>query len=131
MCLEYNNQIESSQASELCQSKDGKLPLPKDEKENADYLIAFKTMFLEVKFPKSVEKRVALDLDDTKSEGQFCTSSTGKLVEWLNWKEGEPSNSGEDFVNMYVFNKVNDGKWNDAVKSYPVHVFCEYEPKSK
>ena len=78
---------------------------------------------------KSEEKRVALDLDDTKSEGKFCSTSTEESVKWLNWKKGEPSNSGEYFVNMYVFNKVNDGKWNDWKGSYPVHVFCEYEPK--
>ena len=122
--MEYNNQTESSKASELCREKDGKLPLPEDEKENADYLNAFKKMFL----INSEEERVALDLNHTKSEGEFRTS-TGKSVKWLNWKKGEPSNSGEDFVNMYVFNKVNDGKWNDWKGSYPVHVFCEYEPK--
>ena len=124
MCLEYNNQTESSKASERCRDKNGKLPLPEDEKENADYLNAFKKMFL----INSEEERVALDLNYTKSEGEFRTS-TGKSVKWLNWKKGEPSNSGEYFVNMYVFNKVNDGKWNDWKGSYRVHVFCEYEPK--
>ena len=126
MCLEHINKTEGCKASQLCDSKDGKLPLPENEKENAEYLNAFEDMLQ--KRNETEETRVALDLGDVKSEGEYATSK-GKSVKWFNWKNGEPSRGGEHYVNMYVnFNKVNDGKWNDRIGSYKVHVFCEHEP---
>ena len=69
---------------------------------------------------------VVLDVNDVDSEGNF-TSSTGKSVEWFNWREGEPNNQGgEHYVDMYVSEAVSAGEWNDIPDWFVLDVFCEF-----
>ena len=150
--MEYIGQNAIFQASSLCGSKQGKLPLPTNQKENDDYVNAFITVLK--KIGKPTNAIIPLDVNDIVTEGNFVTS-TGQPVEWFNWREGEPNNFGlnEDHVEMIIFedkftesdffkelkesennlDESSSGKWNDtpgnAVSSYvgQVAVFCEYD----
>ena len=124
-------QIAISEASSLCSSTQGKLPLPTNQKENDDYLNAFRTMLKEM---EELNEYVVLDANDFKSEGNFV-SSTGKPIEWSNWREGEPNNQGgEHYVGMYVTYRVQhvseialSGKWNDIPDWFVLDIFCEFD----
>ena len=115
-------QIAISEASSLCSSTQGKLPLPTNQKENDDYLNAFRTMLKEM---EELNEYVVLDANDFKTEGNFV-SSTGKPIEWFNWKTGPPDNYGnQDRVHMSI---IPPGKWNVIRGNSNIYVFCEYQP---
>jgi len=126
VCLQFVGKYGVSDASSVCRSKQGKLPLPKNQRENEDYMNAFRTMLKE---RGELSRFVALDANDVDSEGNF-TSSTGKSVEWFNWREGEPNNQGDEhYVFMYVSEELNlfsAGEWNDIPDSFDLGVFCEF-----
>ena len=74
-----------------------------------------------------LDNYVVLDANDVESEGNF-TSSTGKSVEWFNWREGEPNNQGgEHHVDMYVSETASAGKWNDVPDWFAHDIVCEYD----
>ena len=74
-----------------------------------------------------LDKYVVLDANDVENEGNF-TSSTGKSVEWFNWRKGEPNNQdGENHVEMYVSETALAGKWNDIPDWFAQDVVCEYD----
>ena len=153
VCLEFEGLHSISEAASLCSSKQGKLPLPTNQKENDDYVIAFITVLTKIGLPRN-GAGIPLDLNDIVSEGNFVTS-TGKAVEWFNWREGEPNNSDfiEDYVEMFIFDdsfteteiltelssdlliqiasvpifESSSGKWNVNTRNWQVEVFCEYD----
>ena len=159
VCLEFVGRNNISEAASLCSSKQGKLPLPKNQKENDDYVHAFITVLAKMGDPTHAwirygVSKIALDLNDIDSEGNFV-SSTGKPVEWFNWGARGPNNSNlnEDHVEMVIFDdnftesdlfkefasdvfiqqiasvdfESLSGKWNDKTGSWQVDVFCEYD----
>ena len=98
--------------------------MPKNLRENEDYLNAFRTMLSK---RGELTEYVPLDLNDLNWEGYFVTS-TGKPVEWFNWQPSQPNNyRNED----YVYMRGNDGQWNDISaekrSDFPAYitVFCE------
>ena len=154
VCLEFIGENKISGASSLCDSKQGKLPLPTNEQENADYLNAFITVLKELGQKRNT--MVVLDANDVKSEENFVTS-TGNPVEWFNWKEGSGKNVHADYVVMFVLDEnftdsvylqyiklvgwldqSASGEWmnlkenavtHQAIKGIPVNpivVFCEH-----
>ena len=71
-------------------------------KENADLLAYF------VSKKERTQHNLALDLNDVKTEGEFI-SSTGGKVNFTNWHSKTPNNESDDldYVTMY-----SDGLWN-------------------
>ena len=130
VCLEFVGRAPIFAASHLCSSSHGKLPLPTNQKENDDYLWAFRIVLWEAGKLEG-PLIVVLDVNDDNGEGNF-TTSTGEPVEWFNWRKGQPDNhnNNEDYVHMDVHeNVVEPGKWNDVQGSYlkDYDIFCEYE----
>ena len=126
VCLEYIGRNRIPEALSLCNSKQGRLPLPTNQKENDDYLKAFISMLK--KLGKTINTHVPLDANDVGYEGKF-TTSTGEPVEWFNWGKNQPDNyDNEKFVHMYVQeNSAEPGKWNDIDGNYANDVFCKYD----
>ncbi|XP_071488572.1 echinoidin-like [Diadema antillarum] len=74
------------------------------------------------------DERLWLGLTDFKQEG-FWVWSDGTLVDYANWREGEPNNDrgNEDYTQMTV--EINhEGKWvdvTDAHNDYITHFICK------
>merc|ERR1712131_208487 len=129
VCLQFVGKHKISDASSVCRSKQGKLPLPTNQKENDDYLNAFVNMLKAIGETRNT--KVPLDVNDLVSEGHFVTY-TGKTVEWFNWSYNRPDNHhNEDYVHMYVhMNDSNGGRWNDLrvlSGDDQISIFCEYD----
>ncbi|MFL3007175.1 MAG: lectin-like protein, partial [Candidatus Neomarinimicrobiota bacterium] len=72
-----------------------------------------------------IESGVWIGLTDEFEEGNWQWV-TGEPVNFTNWVDGEPNNSGglEHYAEMYPFS----GEWNDAAHDFANRVLIEYIP---
>jgi hypothetical protein len=70
-----------------------------------------------------IESGVWIGLTDEFEEGNWQWV-TGEPVNFTNWVDGEPNNSGglEHYAEMYPFS----GEWNDAAHDFANRVLIEY-----
>ena len=60
------------------------------------------------------------------TEGTFVYASNGSPVEYTNWGEGQPNNSGdEDCVEIGY---ISNDSWNDDKCDTPLGLICERDP---
>ena len=60
------------------------------------------------------------------TEGTFVYASDGSPVEYTNWGEGQPNNSGdEDCVEIGY---ISNDSWNDDKCDTPLGLICERDP---
>uniref|UniRef100_A0A8D0E803 Collectin subfamily member 10 n=1 Tax=Salvator merianae TaxID=96440 RepID=A0A8D0E803_SALMN len=100
-----------------CRIRDGILAMPKDEAANAvisDYV------------SQSGFFRVFIGLNDMEKEGQFMFADRTPLLNYSNWKEGEPQDTSgqEDCVEM-----LSTGQWNDTECHLTMYFVCEFPKK--
>ena len=142
-CLKYMGRKKAQDGASTCAALNAKLPLPRSDEENKDYLAAFRQM---VKYASGF----AIDLNDVKQEGNFVTS-TGEKPTYFNWSgvvnrkpehSGplfEPNNGccyngnnwagsmGENYVELrnYALFTMEKDKWNDVSATTMVYTVCE------
>ena len=104
-------------AVEVCQHLNARLPLPKNEKEDADLYNALQALGIKAPFG------AAIDANDVVTEGEWVDSS-GQPLAYTNWYKNQPSNSnGVDHYALYYFGF--GGQWNDGPANRVDHVVCE------
>ena len=133
--------IKIEEGVSTCAKFNAKLPLPRSDLENKDYITAAKQM---VKYSGSI----AIDLNDVKQEGNFVTS-TGEKPSYFNWSavvNRTPKHSGplfepnngccyngkkwtisENYVQLYTqaLFTMEKEKWGDASAEQMVDIICE------
>ena len=60
----------------------------------------------------TIPRWLYIGLNDVATEGTFVWSS-GDPVTYTNWRAGEPSGNGEDYVALIAPTRGNAGMWND------------------
>ena len=101
------------QAVEECGANDSKLPLPKDVQENTElynYAVSLGA------------GRIWLDGTDEAEEGVW-RDSAGNILTFINWRPGEPSNTGS--VGEHYLHYGVGEKWNDIYQEFNEYVLCQ------
>ena len=116
-----------SSAADKCASIGGRLPLPLNQKHNADLRAVFNALGAWA---------TALDANDVQNEGQWLRAD-GTAVHYFDWVKGEPNNFQgiEDYAVSW---RASNGQWNDQTDKslyeeceptcpVPVFVVCEQD----
>ena len=147
---EFNGEefIPSHEARRTCEDEHGGyLPLPLNDKENAEYFAAFSTFALATNMGNiymdspNDGNGVLLGLIDARNTGNFTTMSDEETPLYTNWntESGEPDNGNvgpllstwvfEDYVIMLTTVPESTpnalGTWNDFPLWAQVNVICE------
>lgn len=67
-----------------------------------------------------------LDLNDLSNEGEYLSSTTGKIAPYLNWAPKEPNNAGtdEDCVVLVTYNSAQNMN-DESCTEKPQYFICE------
>lgn len=112
-CVKMIGLDQLQNAQSRCADLGASVPLPLNEDENADYMVAFREL--------GSDSYVALGANDVASEGDW-QDNDGNAVAYTNWKSGQPNNYGiQDYVSM----RISDGTWWDDGATEERSIICE------
>ena len=121
------------QAERACQELGAQLPLPENQKQNEDMLIAFREMTIYNHY----DSWIVLGIKNKGNEGEWVKSN-GENVTYFNWDKNEPNRpyGGPNYVIFRISERAlgryrsDVGKWNEREDLYSYFpVICQQTGK--
>ena len=113
-CYEFfNDRLTWQEAQTHCGQYDGHLAVIYDQETN-DYLAGNATLF-----------EYFIDGTDLNDEGQWKWKTTGEIIQYSNWIDGQPDNYKDLEHCLVLCGTIHKGRWNDMPCHMSIPFICQ------